>query len=104
MTWQVAAAAIGILALPLEPMLVSMRAAGAALRVRVVVCAVFLLTLTPLVKTFGLNGAGGALVGAALAMATGMFLTLRVRLAQSAALRDNEASCADDANDAKGGR
>ncbi|HQR89085.1 MAG TPA: lipopolysaccharide biosynthesis protein, partial [Caulobacter sp.] len=46
MTWQVAAAAIGVLALPLEPMLVSMRAPGDALRVRMVVCAVFLLALT----------------------------------------------------------
>ena len=104
MTWQVAAAAIGILALPLEPMLVSMRAAGAALRVRLVVCAVFVAALVPAVKTFGLYGAGGALVGAALAMAIGMFLTLRVRLARSSALGNNEASCADDANDAKGGR
>ncbi len=104
MTWQVAAAAIGILALPLEPMLVSMRAAGAALRVRVVVCAVFLLAVAPLVTTFGLTGAGAALVGAALAMAIGMFLTLRATLARSSVLRDNEPSCADEANDAKGDR
>jgi O-antigen/teichoic acid export membrane protein len=104
MTWQVAAAAIGILALPLEPMLVSMRAAGAAMRVRLVVSVVFLIALAPLIKTYGLNGAGAALVGAALAMAIGMFLTLRARLAQSPVLRDNQPSCADDANDAKGGR
>ena len=74
MNWQVAAAAIGVMTLPLEPMLVSMRAAGAAL------------------------------VGAAIAMAIGMFLTLRLRLARSSVLSDNEPSCADDANDAKGGR
>ena len=104
MTWQVAAAAIGIMALPLEPMLVSMRAAGAAMRVRLVVSVVFLIALAPLIKTYGLNGAGAALVGAALAMAIGMFLTLRARLAQSPVLRDNQPSCADDANDAKGGR
>ena len=104
MTLQVAAAAIGILALPLEPMLVSMRAAGAALRVRLVVCVVFLIALAPLVKTYSVSGAGFALIGASLAMAIGMFLTLRARLAQSPVLRDNEPSCADDANDAKGGR
>lgn len=104
MTWQVAAAAIGILALPLEPMLVSMGAAGAAMRVRLVVCVIFLIALAPLVETYGVTGAGIALVGAALAMAMGMFLTLRARLAQSPVLRDNEPSCADDANDAKGGR
>ncbi len=104
MTWQVTAAAIGVLALPLEPMLVSMRAAGAALRVRMVVSVVFLLALAPLVKLFGMNGAGAALVGAAIAMAIGMFLTLRLRLARLSVLSDNEPSCADDANDAKGGR
>ncbi len=104
MNWQVAAAAVGILALPLEPMLVSMRAAGAALRVRVVVCALFLVALTPLVKAFGLNGAGAALAGSALAMATGMFLTLRARLAQSSVLRDNDPPCAEDEKDAKGER
>lgn len=102
MTWQVAAAAIGVLALPLEPMLVSMRAADEALRVRMVVCAGFLLALIPLVKVFGLDGAGAALVGAALSIATGMFLALRARLARSAGLRNNEPSCADEANDAKG--
>ena len=102
MTWQVGAAAIGVLALPLEPMLVSMRAAGAALRVRVVVSAIFLLALTPLVKGLGLTGAGAALVGAALAMALGMFLTLRRLLARPSVLEDNEPSCAQEANDAKG--
>jgi hypothetical protein len=60
--------------------------------------------LSPMIKTYGLNGAGAALVGAGLAMAIGMFLTLRARLAQSPVLRDNQPSCADDANDAKGGR
>jgi len=102
MTWQVAAAAIGILALPLEPMLVSMRAAGAALRVRIVVSSLFLLALVPLIRTMGLSGAGLALIGAALAMATGMFLTLRAQLGRPSVLRDNEPSCAKDANDAKG--
>lgn len=104
MTWQVTAAAIGILALPLEPMLVSMRAAHLALRVRLVVSAIFLLALFPLVSSLGMNGAGAALVGAATAMAIGMFLTLRVRLARSGQPDENEASCAEDANDAKGDR
>lgn len=104
MTWQVAAAAIGVLALPLEPMLVSMRAAGAVLRVRLAVSVVFLLALIPLVKTWGLDGAGAALMGAALAMAIGLLVTLRAQLAKPPTPRDNEPTCAKDAKDAKGGR
>jgi fatty-acyl-CoA synthase len=58
MNWQVAAAAIGVLAMPLEPMLVSLGKAGLALRVRAVVCAVYLIVLAPLIRAAGLNGAG----------------------------------------------
>jgi hypothetical protein len=50
MNWQVAAAAIGVLALPLEPMLVSMRAAGPALAVRLVVVIAYLTALVPLIR------------------------------------------------------
>lgn len=102
MTWQVAAAAIGLLALPLEPMLVSLNQAGAALRVRVVVCALYLLALVPLIKNLGLSGAGAALVAAAAAMALGMFLTLRQSLGRMSAAPGDEQTCADDKNGAKG--
>jgi hypothetical protein len=53
MNWQVAAAAIGVLAMPLEPMLVSLGKAGLALRVRAVVCAVYLAALVPLIRGRG---------------------------------------------------
>ncbi|WP_354070847.1 lipopolysaccharide biosynthesis protein [Caulobacter sp. 1776] len=85
MNWQVAAAAIGVMTLPLEPMLVSMRAAGAALTVRLVVVTAYLAALAPLITTFGLTGAGAALVAAALAMAIGMYFMARRRLARLAA-------------------
>ena len=103
MSWQVAAAAIGILALPLEPMLVSLNRAGAALRVRVVVCAIYLVALVPIIKSLGLIGAGAALVGAAAAMAVGMFWTLRLSLARPPTLADgDQQTCADSENGAKG--
>lgn len=76
MVWQVGAAVIGVWALPLEPMLVSMGRPGAVLQVRLVVAAVFLATLPPIVNAHGLPGAGAALVGASLATALGMFWSL----------------------------
>lgn len=85
MNWQVAAAAIGVMTLPLEPMLVSMRAAGAALAVRLVVVVAYLAALVPLINAFGLTGAGAALVASALAMAAGMYFMARHRLARLAA-------------------
>lgn len=88
MNWQVAAAAIGVLTLPLEPMLVSMRAAGSALAVRLVVVIAYLTALVPLITTFGLTGAGAALVTAALAMAIGMYFMARRRLARLTAEED----------------
>jgi O-antigen/teichoic acid export membrane protein len=84
MNWQVAAAAIGVMTLPLEPMLVSMRAAGAALAVRLVVVIAYLAALGPLIHAFGLTGAGAALVASALAMAVGMYFMARYRLARLA--------------------
>ncbi|WP_293897776.1 lipopolysaccharide biosynthesis protein [Phenylobacterium sp.] len=72
MTWQVAAAVIGIFALPLEPMLISLGKPGAAVRVRLGVSAAFLGVLAFLVTRFGLIGAGAGLVGAASALALGM--------------------------------
>jgi O-antigen/teichoic acid export membrane protein len=85
MNWQVAAAAIGVMTLPLEPMLVSMRAAGAALMVRLVVVIAYFAALIPLIRTFGLAGAGAALVASALALGLGMYFMARLRLARLAA-------------------
>ncbi len=72
MNWQVGAAVIGVFALPLEPMLVSLGKPGAAVRVRLAVSAAFLATLPFLVETFGLIGAGAGLAAAASALALGM--------------------------------
>lgn len=80
MTWQVAAAAVGILALPIEPMLVTLGAAGAAMRVRLAVCLAYLAVLIPLINAYGLTGAGAALLGATILMPIGMFLKLRQTL------------------------
>jgi O-antigen/teichoic acid export membrane protein len=72
MTWQVGAAVIGVFALPLEPMLISLGKPGAAVRVRLLVSALFLAMLPFLVTQFGLIGAGGGLAAAAGALALGM--------------------------------
>jgi O-antigen/teichoic acid export membrane protein len=80
MTWQVAAAAVSVLALPIEPMLVTMGAAGTAMRVRLAVCIAYLVVLVPLVKPFGLRGAGAALLAAMVMMTVGMFFKLRQTL------------------------
>jgi O-antigen/teichoic acid export membrane protein len=72
MTWQVTAAVIGILSLPIEPMLVSLGRPGSALKVRAVVSVLFLAAIGPLVSHFGGQGAGAALVAASAAMGLGM--------------------------------
>ena len=72
MTWQVGAAVIGVLALPLEPMLISLGKPGLAVRVRLAVGALFLTILPLLVTRFGLIGAGAGLAAAACALALGM--------------------------------
>jgi O-antigen/teichoic acid export membrane protein len=72
MTWQVAAAVVGVFALPLEPMLISLGKPGAAVRVRLGVSATFLALLPFLVTRFGLIGAGAGLGAAAVALALGM--------------------------------
>jgi O-antigen/teichoic acid export membrane protein len=102
MNWQVAAAAIGVLAMPLEPMLVSLGKAGLALRVRAVVCAVYLAALVPLIHAAGLNGAGAALVGVAAALALGMYWALKRSLAAETGLPKDEQTCAEGQNGAKG--
>lgn len=72
MTWQVAAAVIGVFALPLEPMLISLGKPGRAVRVRLVVSVAFLSILPFLVTRFGLIGAGAGLAAASGALALGM--------------------------------
>lgn len=72
MTWQVAAAVIGVFALPLEPMLISLGKPGRAVRVRLIVSVAFLAILPFLVTRFGLIGAGAGLAGASGALALGM--------------------------------
>ncbi|WP_176695850.1 lipopolysaccharide biosynthesis protein [Phenylobacterium immobile] len=79
MVWQVAAAVIGIWALPLEPMLVSLGRPGDAVKVRIVVAAALLAALPWLVKAFGPTGAGAGLVVAMAALAIGMFFMLQRR-------------------------
>ncbi len=74
LTWQVAAAALSIWALPLEPLLISTGRAGAAFRARLTVTVCYLLCLAPLVQHFGVIGAGVASVGASLLMGAGMML------------------------------
>jgi O-antigen/teichoic acid export membrane protein len=77
MTWQVAAAVLGIWALPLEPMLVSLGRPGDALKVRIGVSALLLATLPFAIRSFGLTGAGACLVVAMAALAVGMFAMLQ---------------------------
>ena len=68
MTWQVAAVTIGVLALPLEPMLISLGRPGAVVAVQISVCLSFLGALQLLLPAFGLSGAGAGLVAADLAL------------------------------------
>ncbi|MET0272973.1 MAG: lipopolysaccharide biosynthesis protein, partial [Phenylobacterium sp.] len=102
MTWQVAAAVIGIWALPLEPMLVSLGRPGDALKVRLVVSAVLLATLPWVIGSFGLTGAGAALVAAMGALAAGMFAMLQRRAGHTSAAKPQEMACTDAPVQAKG--
>jgi O-antigen/teichoic acid export membrane protein len=92
MNWQVCAAVIGILALPLEPMLVSLGRPGVALRVRLFVSLLFLAAIGPLVSHFGAQGAGAALVAASTAMGLGM-LWMFLRDRSAASLAREETAC-----------
>jgi O-antigen/teichoic acid export membrane protein len=83
MIWQVGAAVIGVWALPLEPMLVSMGRPGAVVRVRLIVAAVFLVALPPVIDRYGLEGGGAVLVAAAAATALGLLVSLRRLTARS---------------------
>lgn len=74
MTWQVAAAVIGIFAMPLEPLLVSLGKPGRVVRVRLAVGVAYLAAVPFLIEGFGLIGAGAGLVGASATLALGMLL------------------------------
>ena len=78
LTLLVAAVAIEIWALPLEPMLVSIGRPGAAVRVRIAVSILYVAALFPLVRAFGLAGAGAATVGASLLLLVGMLISVVV--------------------------
>lgn len=95
MTWQVAAAVIGIWALPLEPMLVSLGRPGDALKVRLVVSIAMLASLVPVIERFGAQGAGAALVAGVGAMGLGMFLMLQLKAGRRVAASSHEISCVD---------
>jgi len=99
MTWQVAAAVIGIWALPLEPMLVSLGRPGDVLKVRLVVSAVLMAVLAPVTRAYGLDGAGAALVCAMIGLAVGMFLMLQRNTGVAPA--PHERACAEDPAQAK---
>ena len=76
MTWQVAAAVVNLISLPLEPMVISLGQAGATVRVRVVVAVAYAVALPFLVRNYGVEAAGAALVAASLAIAIGMLWLL----------------------------
>jgi len=73
-TWLVASAAVGIWALPLEPLLISTGRAGLALRIRMLISALYLCALFPAVRHYGLIGAGAADLVAAVLMLFGMLI------------------------------
>lgn len=77
MTWQVAAAVVDLVALPLEPIAISVGNAGAAVRVRLVVAVACLAILPPLMQRFGMTAAGVGLLASSIAMGIGLFVLLR---------------------------
>jgi O-antigen/teichoic acid export membrane protein len=84
MTWQVAAVAVGALALPLEPMLMTQGRAGEVVRVQILVGAVFLLVFPSLIRRAGLEAGGAALVAGETALALGwLAAVLRGRRARA---------------------
>ena len=83
MTWQVAAAVINLVTLPVEPMAISLGHAGDIVRIRVIVAVVYVGSLPLIVRVFGLEGVGAGLVAATGFMAAGMLLLLLRRRAAS---------------------
>lgn len=102
MTWQVGAAVIGILALPLEPMLVSLGHAGSALKVRLVVSGAYLLALAPIVEHYGEVGAAASLVVSAVLMALGLLWVL-VRHMRAQPAPETNSACDSAPGRVKGG-
>jgi O-antigen/teichoic acid export membrane protein len=78
LTWLVVAVAVDIWALPLEPTLVSVGRPGAAVRVRIGVSILYVAALFPMVRTYGLAGAGAATVGAVVLIFIGMLVSVLV--------------------------
>jgi O-antigen/teichoic acid export membrane protein len=72
MNWQVAAAVVGIFALPLEPLLISLGRAGAVVRVQLCVGVAYLAALPFLLSHVGLVGAGAGLVATETALGLGL--------------------------------
>lgn len=106
MVWQVAAAVIGVWALPLEPMLVSLGRPGDAVKVRIIVAVALLAAMPWLVESFGLTGAGAGLVAGMAALAAGMFVMLQRRSAATTGgdgAEIEKMACAEGAARAKGG-
>ncbi|MDB5424168.1 MAG: putative rane protein involved in the export of O-antigen and teichoic acid [Phenylobacterium sp.] len=102
MLWQVAAAVIGIWALPLDPMLVTLGRPGDALKVRLVVSAALLAALPFLIASFGITGAGAALVAAMGALAAGLFFMLQRQAGRATPAELDEMACAEALVRAKG--
>jgi len=103
MLWQVGAAVIGIWALPLDPMLVTLGRPGDSLKVRLVVAAALLASLPFMIGRFGITGAGVALVVAMAAMGAGMFYMLQRQAARASPAQLEEMACAETLLRAKGG-
>jgi O-antigen/teichoic acid export membrane protein len=104
MVWQVAAAVIGIWALPLDPMLVTLGRPGDSLKVRLVVAAALLAALPFMIGRFGITGAGVALVAAMAALAAGMLFMLQRQSGSGSSAGVQEMACAEPPLRAKGGK
>ncbi len=76
MTWQVAAVTLGVFALPLEPMLISLGRAGSVVCVQIAAVLAFACVLYVLAPQFGLIGAGAGLVMAESVLAGGLLIAL----------------------------
>ena len=103
MVWQVAAAVIGIWALPLDPMLVTLGRPGDSLKVRLVVAGALLAALPFMIDRFGITGAGAALVAAMAALAAGMLFMLGRQSGAVSPAALQEMACAEPPLRAKGG-
>ncbi len=76
MTWQVAAVTLGVFALPLEPMLISLGKAGSVVCVQVAAVLAYVGILWLVAPSFGLVGAGAGLVIAEGVLGGGLLFVL----------------------------